>query len=44
MQTAKSLNEGLELVLPLSSIDVSHNSNNNMLIYLTGKIQTVLVR
>jgi len=42
VQTAKSLYEGLNMVIPLSSIDTSHEEHNNKLVHLSGKITTSL--
>lgn len=42
VQTARSLDEGLNMVIPMSSIDVSHESNNNKLVHLSGKVRTML--
>ena len=40
VQTARSLDEGLALVLPLDSADVSNRLHDGKLIHLTGTLRT----
>ncbi|ESO82553.1 hypothetical protein LOTGIDRAFT_134414 [Lottia gigantea] len=40
VQTAKSLDEGLSVVIPLKSTDVAFESNNGKLVYLTATLHT----
>lgn len=42
VRTARSLDEGLKMVIPLSDVGTSYESNNNKLIHLSGKITTEL--
>ena len=40
VQTARSLEEGLELVIPLHTTEVAFEHHNGKLIHLTGQLKT----
>lgn len=40
MQTAKSLDEGLSIVVSLENIDVPFEQNNGKLVHLAGPLKT----
>lgn len=43
MKTAKSLDEGLNVVLPLETVDVAFDEHNGKLVHLSGPLHTKAV-